>query len=406
MSLFHTRQDKALPLLIGGSRKAFEEIYHTYAVLLINFARKSIANKEDCEEIVQEVFESLWAKRATLQHLTSMRAYLFKMVRYKIVDYIRHSAVKKKYEAHYLLFARVDNSGYAKGDLSEIHAFIDHCVRALPDRCQTAFRLRFDENLSYKDTATLALMQGSASSYIKNSVGDPDADPGFQLKLLPADYYTLSDDSKIVIEKGQHSGTVTVIPDSAAFLSDPATLMATYVLPLRLIGTDAAGDSILSTKDFAVIGLKYENMLFGNYWHGGVTVEKDPAGNVVNTTTYYTTIPSAEAQVWRLKTVEPFALTIDGVSDISSSNVPEMKITLNGGDIQVSAMPGATFNVEPNGTSVFNQSKLLQDRRLFLNYKYVNGSGNTCYATDTLTFRNRIRDGINEWQDENPSHYD
>lgn len=254
--------------------------------------------------------------------------------------------------------------------------------------------------------ATLALMQGSASTYIKNSVGDPDTEPGFQLKALPSDYYTLSDDSKIVIEKGQHSGTVTVIPDSAAFLADPETLRATYVLPLRLIGTDAAGDSILTEKDFTVIGLKYENMLFGNYWHGGVTVEKDPAGNVVNTTTYYTTIPSAEAQVWRLKTVGPFALTIDGVSDISSSDVPEMKITLSGGDIQVSAMPGATFNVEPDGTSVFNQSKLLQDRKIFLNYKYVNGSGNTCYATDTLTFRNRVRDGINEWQDENPSHYD
>ncbi|HET7178559.1 MAG TPA: DUF1735 domain-containing protein [Chryseosolibacter sp.] len=254
--------------------------------------------------------------------------------------------------------------------------------------------------------ATLALMQGSSSTYIKNSVGDPVADPGFQLKLLPADYYTLSDDSKIVIEKGQHSGTVTVIPDSAAFLSDPETLMATYVLPLRLIGADAAEDSILSTKDFAVIGLKYENMLFGNYWHGGVTVEKDPGGNVINTTTYYTTIPSAEAQVWRLKTVEPFALTIDGVSNISSSDVPEMKITMNGGDIQVSAMPGATFQVEPDGASVFNQPKLLQDRKIFLNYKYVNGAGNTCYATDTLTFRNRIRDGINEWQDENPSHYE
>ena len=37
--------------------------------------------------------------------------------------------------------------------------------------------------------------------------------------------------------------------------------------------------------------------------------------------------------------------------------------------------------------------------------KYVNSDGNTCYAQDTLTFRNRLRDGVNEWQDENPSHY-
>lgn len=153
MSLFHACQDKELALLIGGSRKAFEAIYHTYAAALINFAQKSIPTKEDCEEIVQEVFESLWAKHQTLHHLTSLRPYLFKMVKYKIVDYIRHSAVKKKYEAHYLLFARADNLTHTARDPAEIQSLIDKSVGTLPDRCQTAFRLRFDENLSYKDIA-------------------------------------------------------------------------------------------------------------------------------------------------------------------------------------------------------------------------------------------------------------
>ncbi|HEX8038236.1 MAG TPA: DUF1735 domain-containing protein [Chryseosolibacter sp.] len=246
--------------------------------------------------------------------------------------------------------------------------------------------------------ATYAMMQGSSSTYIKNSVGA-------ELKLLPSDYYTLSDATQMVIKKGEHSGTVTLTPDSVAFLSDPETLTATYAMPIRIVSSEADADSVIATKDYAVIGLKYESMLFGNYWHGGVTIEKDPSGTPVDTILYYTTIPSPEAKVWRLSTVEPFALTIDGVSDISSSGKPEMKLTVNGGDIQVSAVPGATFQVEPDGASVFNQPKLLQDRKIFLSYKYVNANGNTCYASDTLTFRNRIRDGINEWQDENPSHY-
>ena len=247
--------------------------------------------------------------------------------------------------------------------------------------------------------ATLALMQGSPSGYIKNSVGS-------ELKLLPPGYYTLSDDSKLVIKKGEHSGTVTVTPDSAAFLADPQTLMATYALPLRIVGTDADTDSVLQTKDFAVIALKYENMLFGNYWHGGVTIVKDPAGNPIDTTQYYTTIPSPEAKIWKLSTVEPLALTINGVSAISSSPQPEMKVTLDGANVVVSSVAGATFQVEPDGASIFNQAKLLQDRKIFLNYKYQDTNGNWYHATDTLTFRNRIRDGVNEWQDENPANYD
>ena len=47
----------------------------------------------------------------------------------------------------------------------------------------------------------------------------------------------------------------------------------------------------------------------------------------------------------------------------------------------------------------------LQNRKLFLNYRFANGDGTTTYVQDTLTFRNRIRDGVNEWQDENPEHY-
>jgi len=48
---------------------------------------------------------------------------------------------------------------------------------------------------------------------------------------------------------------------------------------------------------------------------------------------------------------------------------------------------------------------LLQNRKIFLNYKYKDAAGNWCHAQDTLTFRNRIRDGVNEWQDENPANY-
>jgi hypothetical protein len=60
--------------------------------------------------------------------------------------------------------------------------------------------------------------------------------------------------------------------------------------------------------------------------------------------------------------------------------------------------------VTPDGESRFNRATLLQDRKIFLAYKYEKG-GNVYHARDTLTFRNRIRDGVNEWQDENPEHY-
>ena len=245
---------------------------------------------------------------------------------------------------------------------------------------------------------TLADMKGSSATYIKTSMALVN-----ELKLMPANYYSLSDNAKMVIKQGEYSGVVTVKPDSVKFLGDASTINPVYALGMRITSADA--DTVLKLKIYAVVAFKYESMLYGKYWHGGVTVEKDSAtGAVVTETKYYTTVPQPEAKVWTLSTVAPYALTANGVSDVSSSVVPEMKLTLNGGNVIVSAMTGAKYAVEPNGASTYNQAKLLQNRKIILNYKYKKGK-NWCYATDTLTFRNRLRDGINEWRSENPADY-
>jgi len=244
---------------------------------------------------------------------------------------------------------------------------------------------------------TLATMKTSAT-YIKNATI-----PVTELKVLPANYYQLSDPGKFVIKAGQHAGTITLKADSAKFLADASTLVATYALPVRITSADA--DTVLLSKNYAVIGLKYENMLFGNYWHGGVTVEKDAAGAVVKTTPYYTAINAPTSKAWALTTVEPMALTANGYADITNPTKQEMKLTVSGGKITVSSLPTATVQILPDGDCTFNQAKLLQNRKIYLKYKYVNAAGNTCYAQDTLTFRNRVRDGVNEWQDENPNNY-
>jgi hypothetical protein len=243
----------------------------------------------------------------------------------------------------------------------------------------------------------LTAMKASAYAYIKSSMT-----PVTALSLLPASYYTLTNGSKFTIEKGQHVGRITIRPDSAAFLADPKSLNPNYVLPIRITSADA--DSILPLKKTTIIGVKYENMLFGNYWHGGKTVKVSPT-NVVDTIKYYTAIPSPESKVWILKTTAPFELTINGYSDKTSTTKQELKITLAGNNIIVSSAAGSTYTYLPDGESTFNRAKLLQNRKIFLKYKYSDAAGNNYFATDTLTFRNRIRDGVNEWQDENPANY-
>ena len=170
--------------------------------------------------------------------------------------------------------------------------------------------------------------------------------------------------------------------------------------------TDGNGTDVMADRKYSVIGVRYENMLFGNWYHGGKADIYDAGGNKVGTNVYSTSIPQADNLIWTLTTVAPFELTANAVGSEFNGAAAQMKLRLNTDDsITISSVEGARFVVEPDGESRFVRSKLLQDRKIILNYKYVSGE-NTVYANDTLTFRNRLRDGVNEWQDENPSHYE
>lgn len=250
---------------------------------------------------------------------------------------------------------------------------------------------------------TYKLFTGHTFAYIANLMKDVPS-----ISALPASIYELESDSGLpgtaIIRKGTHLGVVKIKVDSAAFLSDAGRLLPKQVIPLAI--TNGNGTDVIEGKEWSVIGVRYENMLFGSWYHGGYADVADSGGNTVRTESYATTIPQADNLVWTLTTTGPFELTANAVGGEFNGSAAQMKLTLGPDDsITISSVPGAKYDVQPDGDSKFLRSRLLQDRKIVLNYKYVSGT-ETVHAHDTLTFRNRIRDGVNEWQDENPKHYE
>jgi hypothetical protein len=256
--------------------------------------------------------------------------------------------------------------------------------------------------------ARLTAMKASSWAYIKNATT-----PVAALQLLPATYYTMTPSTTtMVIKSGWHGGTVVIKADSAAFLNDSVnTAVSTYVLPFYITAADA--DSILEPRRSNVVGTRFENMLFGNYWHGGAallnrTLNPNVWQRKDTTIVYKTTIPCLENLIWTLTTAGPSTLTCNGYANNTvTAGKKIMKLTLKGTQVYLTSGPDAPYVITPEGPCSFNNPKLLQDRKIVLKYTYVQTVSPffTYHCTDTLTYRNRIRDGINEWQDENPSHY-
>ena len=150
---YHT-DAQLLTALRNADHAAFETIYRRYVPEIYRYLRKNIYNKEDCEEIIQEIFESLWVRRSHLEIKSSIAAYLVGMARYKIIGYFRKNAMVKKYRDHFLLFEAVyEQTENAGVNYAAVQATLARLMAELPERCQEALRLRLSEELSNGDIA-------------------------------------------------------------------------------------------------------------------------------------------------------------------------------------------------------------------------------------------------------------
>jgi len=176
----HHSDNELIALLRKGDGIAFEVIYRRYVKELFRYAARKIQVKEDCEEIVHDVFESLWKRREQLS-ITSLRHYLFTSVRYMIIRYFSHRDVKRKFADYYRLFEEMYDTQEEnrQRDPKVIHSELLHHIQGLPDRCREAIRLRLTENLTNGEIAnrmninkgTVQLYISKAFSHLRGSYG-------------------------------------------------------------------------------------------------------------------------------------------------------------------------------------------------------------------------------------------
>lgn len=224
-----------------------------------------------------------------------------------------------------------------------------------------------------------------------------------ELKPLPTEWYTLSNNDQFVIKKGMHAGFVSIESKDDKILSDANAYKAHYALPFKIV--DSGDYPVTEGKDYIVVALKYECRLFGYYYQSGVWDFYNANGEKTKTQTQPYKLPMTDEQAAYCVTVGPYSIQTDRAANNLSY---PMNITLNKDNtINLSVPEGKKgYTIEAQaGECKFNNAKLLQNHQITLKYKLTLADNSYVIATDTLTFRNRIRDGVNEYQDENPEHY-
>ena len=76
---------------------SFSELYLMYYPKLVRFAKEFVVLEEDAENITQDVFTDLWERRDAIDHIENVNAYLFRLVRNRCLDYLKHKVFEQKY---------------------------------------------------------------------------------------------------------------------------------------------------------------------------------------------------------------------------------------------------------------------------------------------------------------------
>ena len=127
-----------LDLVRSGNDAAFSEIYSRYWKKLLTVAiNKSDGNIEEAEEIVQDLFVSLWRRRGELQISTTLASYLAAAVKYRVIKSLARRNLRRRYEAENRgTFSIEDYSIQNWLEFEEVQARLEALVAALPEQLQ------------------------------------------------------------------------------------------------------------------------------------------------------------------------------------------------------------------------------------------------------------------------------
>jgi RNA polymerase sigma-70 factor (family 1) len=159
--------NELLILLRDNNQVAIKHIYDLYWKPLYLSAFNILKNSEQAEDIVQDVLLKLWIRKNEVE-IKSLKAYLFKAVKNKVITHINSAGNRKVFIEDYELekLAGIDVL-INRLEQNEIKILLAEGINQLPGRCKEVFILSRTENLNNKQ---IAERMGISTKTVENQI--------------------------------------------------------------------------------------------------------------------------------------------------------------------------------------------------------------------------------------------
>jgi RNA polymerase sigma-70 factor (family 1) len=165
--LYHMLSDQELTVLLSqGDQLAFTEIYRKYWEKIYNSAYRRLRDKEQCQDIVQNVFASLWDRRGEVV-IKGLSAYLHTAIKFQVIKYVtrkpQNAELIESFENLISSPVQIDNELFEK----EIIKMLDLYIAALPRKRKEIFLLY---HLEGRSTSQIAEKLDISQKTVQNQI--------------------------------------------------------------------------------------------------------------------------------------------------------------------------------------------------------------------------------------------
>lgn len=149
-----TERNKANPIdcweaFLGGDNRGLEALVQAYSDPLVRFAYCFVKDSAAAEDIMEDAFATLVCKRKRFHESENLRAYLYKIVRNKCVDYLRaHKKRTPLDDVEHVLFAADGEADVVRRENARL---VYRCMQQLPSQYAEALYLSYFEEYSTEE---------------------------------------------------------------------------------------------------------------------------------------------------------------------------------------------------------------------------------------------------------------
>ncbi len=150
------------------SSAAFHELYNEYYKALVIYTSNFLETTGIAEDIVQEIFATIWEKKVSFISLQSLKAYLYNSTRNAALNYLKHQHV----ESGYIKYVQDTYREISEEETNEeeVYRLLFRTIDQLPPRCREIFVLHMEGRKNEEIAKTLGLSIETVKTQKKRAV--------------------------------------------------------------------------------------------------------------------------------------------------------------------------------------------------------------------------------------------